>query len=230
MTGFNDRWDAMSKEEQQANGRSFRNSDLMFQSLEPPFGLISDADGMPLVLDVTPQALRAKHFATFPEKLVDPFVRGGTSERGACEKCRAPWERVVRVDGRRGKSYHSHDNDLSQGQSKSAPSPEIKRETTGWRPTCDCYDDLYRSYPQPRGVRKRRQRAAWPGRWKRVKKSPGSDKWPTVPCIVFDPFSGSGTTVRVATRFNRRGIGCDLSYHDIATQRTKDVQRKLFDD
>ena len=56
----------MEKREQQANGRSFRNSDLLFQSLESPFGLISDAEGMPLVLDVTPQTLRDKHYATFP--------------------------------------------------------------------------------------------------------------------------------------------------------------------
>ena len=103
-------------------------------------------------------------------------------------------------------------------------------KTFGWRPTCDCYDDLYRAYPQPRDAHKRRQRAAWAGRWKRVKSSPGKDDWATVPCTVLDPFNGSGTTVRVATRFNRRGIGCDLTYHDIAKKRNKDVQRTLFDD
>ena len=240
--GFNDCWDAMEKSEQQANGRSFRNSDLMFQSLESPFGLVSDADGTPLVIDVTPQALRAAHFATFPERLVEPFVRGGTSERGACEKCRAPWERVVEkhiaptakaakrciVDGR---DLAADKNSQGSNRQKDGHMPGYvsANKTTGWRPTCDCYDELYRAYPQPKGARKRSQRAAWPGRWKRVKNSPGKDEWSTVPCTVLDPFSGSGTTVRVATRFNRRGIGCDLSYHDIATQRTKDVQRTLFD-
>ena len=51
---------------------------------------------------------------------------------------------------------------------------------------------------------------------------------PKVPCTVLDPFVGSGTTLRVATRFNRRGIGCDLGYQDIAVKRTTNVQRMLI--
>jgi hypothetical protein len=31
------------------------------------------------------------------------------------------------------------------------------------------------------------------------------------PCIVFDPFIGSGTTIVVANALNRHGIGVDLS-------------------
>jgi DNA modification methylase len=33
------------------------------------------------------------HFATFPRKLVEPCVKAGTSERGVCPKCGAPWVR-----------------------------------------------------------------------------------------------------------------------------------------
>ena len=44
---------------------------------------------------------------------------------------------------------------------------------------------------------------------------------------VLDPFVGSGTTLRVAMRLNRRGIGCDLAYQDIAKKRTARVQRVL---
>ena len=32
-----------------------------------------------------------------------------------------------------------------------------------------------------------------------------------VPCIVLDPFSGAGTTVLVANRLGRNGVGLDLS-------------------
>jgi len=32
-----------------------------------------------------------------------------------------------------------------------------------------------------------------------------------VPCIVLDPFSGAGTTVLVADRLGRNGVGLDLS-------------------
>ena len=42
-----------------------------------------------------------------------------------------------------------------------------------------------------------------------------------VPCIVLDPFAGSGTTLSVAQALNRRGIGIDasLDYLDLAIKR-----------
>ena len=49
------------------------------------------------------------------------------------------------------------------------------------------------------------------------------------PCVVLDPFVGSGTTVRVAKRFNRIGIGCDLAYQEIAARRISNVQRQLME-
>lgn len=47
------------------------------------------------------------------------------------------------------------------------------------------------------------------------------DAEPT-PCVVFDPFCGSGTTVMVAQQLGRRGIGLDLSlpYLHLARERT----------
>ncbi len=33
------------------------------------------------------------HFATFPPKLVEPMIKAGTSERGCCPECGAPWYR-----------------------------------------------------------------------------------------------------------------------------------------
>ena len=38
--------------------------------------------------------------------------------------------------------------------------------------------------------------------------------------IVLDPFVGSGTTVAVAKRLSRRGVGLDLAYQDLARMRT----------
>ena len=35
------------------------------------------------------------HFATFSPKLVEPCILAGTSEKGCCVECGAPWERVV---------------------------------------------------------------------------------------------------------------------------------------
>jgi DNA modification methylase len=43
--------------------------------------------------------------------------------------------------------------------------------------------------------------------------------------LVLDPFVGSGTVVEVANRYGRRGVGVDLSYQDLAKERT--AQRGL---
>jgi len=43
---------------------------------------------------ITTQPTPEAHFATFPEKLVEPCIKAGTSERGCCSKCGSPIKRV----------------------------------------------------------------------------------------------------------------------------------------
>ena len=38
------------------------------------------------------------HFATFPPALVEPCIKAGTSEKGCCAECGAPWGRDVEKD------------------------------------------------------------------------------------------------------------------------------------
>ena len=165
--------DRVSIEEQNAIGANLRN-----------------------VWKIPTQGVSDAHFATFPEKLVEPCILAGTSAEGACEKCGAPWARVVETSsgGTTGESWHDHSSDAATGNNKPTGEKVYKTYragiTTGWKPTCDCEE-------------------------------------PTVPCTVLDPFVGSGTTLRVATRLNRRGIGLDLTYQDIAKKRTSRVQREL---
>ena len=66
-TGFNGRWDRMSKAEQQANGANKR-----------------------YVWTVATQTYKG-HFAVYPEKLVEPCILAGTSEHGVCDQCGTPW-------------------------------------------------------------------------------------------------------------------------------------------
>ena len=52
------------------------------------------------------------HFATFPTALVIPCILAGTSEKGCCPGCGAPWKRVVekkRIRTRPGKESKSYD-------------------------------------------------------------------------------------------------------------------------
>lgn len=94
------------------------------------------------VWTIPTQAFPSAHFATFPEALVTPCIRAGTSAKGCCEKCGAPWVRVVeRSGGTTGKSWVDHKADGQAGMSQKKPgfSPKgYHRQTTGWHPTCTC--------------------------------------------------------------------------------------------
>ena len=141
------------------------------------------------VWKIPTQGCSEAHFATFPEKLVEPCILAGTSEKGCCAECGASWERETeRTPMEIRRSERTHDLGRTRSSGTMTKPPTCK--TIGWRPSCEC------------GTK-------------------------PVPCVVLDPFAGSGTVVRVATRLNRRGIGCDLSYQDIAKKRTSNVQRQL---
>lgn len=125
------------------------------------------------------------HFATFPEKLVQPCVLAGTSEKGCCPECGTPWVRSVeRTGGTTGKSWHDHTQDEIAGQSQSSridiPSKGYKVRTMGWHCPCRC-DPIYKK------------------------------KEDAVPCIVLDPFLGSGTTALVALKLGRLFVGIELN-------------------
>lgn len=64
--GFNDRWDAMSKGQQQANGRLLRN----YEPAPLPVWRMATA------------AFREAHFATFPPELVERCIRAGCPRGG----------------------------------------------------------------------------------------------------------------------------------------------------
>jgi len=190
MDGHNQR-NGTWKQSYLPSSRNFRNTDLFYQSLEAPHGAIFCGDEM-VGLDVNPQAYSEAHFATFPEWLVTPLIKAGTSEKGACPECGAPWERVVEKSGGTiGKSWHSHENDIGLGQrtegemQKKIGDGTYQIKTIGWEPSCKC----------------------------------GHKE--TVPCIVLDIFGGSGTTKNVADRLGRKGVICELKMEYIEMARKR---------
>ncbi len=91
------------------------------------------------------------HFATFPPALVEPCIKAGTSEKGCCPECGAPWVRVVEktrtFESGSGKSGNipkgKHGPEL-QGGGETLDvrrGPCVSTKTIGWRPSCDCYDE-----------------------------------------------------------------------------------------
>lgn len=91
------------------------------------------------VWTINPEPTPEAHFATFPQKLVEPCILAGASERGCCPECGAPWERVVerdRIDNPGHKWGSRGDDGHSQHASHTVSELTVAR-TTGWRPACD---------------------------------------------------------------------------------------------
>jgi DNA modification methylase len=124
------------------------------------------------------------HFATFPTDIPRLCILAGTSEKGTCVACGAPWERVTEKiktfqsgSGRSGNPIAGKNGSTCQGGGDTGDirkGPVTTTITTGWRPGCKC----------PAAVR---------------------------PCLVMDPFHGAGTSMMVAQDLGRRYIGVELN-------------------
>jgi DNA modification methylase len=96
------------------------------------------------VWTIPTQPYSGAHFATFPPALAEPCIGAGTSERGVCPRCGAPWERVVEVERvRRDSGGHSPKRaGLNEGGEVTSGlvSNRLPVVTTvGWLPSCACY-------------------------------------------------------------------------------------------
>ena len=131
------------------------------------------------------------HFATMPPALAERCIKAGTSERGCCAECGAPWVRVVETT----RDERAFARDQRDGQSSGSSHRTIngvvpsfippKSTTTGWAPSCDC--------------------------------APHDP----IPCTILDPFGGAGTTALVADRLNRNATIIELNpeYAALARER-----------
>ena len=138
------------------------------------------------VWHLSPEPYAEAHFATFPTEVPRRAIKAGTSERGCCAACGAPWRRVVErknmviaPSGREGR-IAGHGQRSTSGAMVEPPTSK----TLGWKPGCGCGAEC-------------------------------------VPCVVLEPFLGSGTTVAVARELGRHGVGCELNpeYAKLARER-----------
>lgn len=122
--GFNDRWDAMSKEEQCAVMRNKRD-----------------------VWTIATSPYAGAHFATFPPALVEPCILAGTSAMGECSNCGAPWTRIVErefvpqpdVSLEKGIKGGNGQKPSYEGNSwDGTPRGTTAVTTMGWVPSCCC--------------------------------------------------------------------------------------------
>ena len=188
------------------------------------------------VWTIASEAFPEAHFATFPPGLVEPCVKAGTSKRGCCAKCGAPWARVIEQIPGRG-CYHDHSQDLSAGMSQPKPNALDGRQyyenhgspkTFGWYPTCKC--DGAEPLPKyPKRPKDESQLPEWRAQCaivtaQRKQLCDSIAHISTPPCTVLDPFGGSGTTAMVADRLQRNAVLIDRSpkYIAMAERRVRD--------
>ena len=154
------------------------------------------------VWTVSTKPYSGAHFATYPPDLIEPCILAGTSERGRCRACGAPWERVVEDTGERVQQHYAPGTQSAiykaDGHAKKPSANSVLdtgftrvMKTTGWQPTCQC-------------------NAGEP-----------------VPCLVLDPFNGSGTTGEVCIKHGRHYVGCELNqdYIELAKKRLQAAAR-----
>lgn len=184
---------------------------------------------------------RKDHFAVFPESLVEPCIKAGSSEHGVCGQCGAPWTRVVErtneIDASAKGSRFDQGKTGINGNGRVQEGERFMTRSTGWQPSCACYRtrNLCKRTRQDALQRKlemlREQLNALDDAygmdldedfnkvltefeqqtWRYRVSRRGYQQAPTVPAIVCDPFHGSGTSGAVAVALRRNYVGVDIS-------------------
>jgi DNA modification methylase len=93
------------------------------------------------VWTVSSQGYEGAHFATFPPKLIEPMILAGTSAKGACGRCGAPWRRVTEEQALRRdrpNEYVKRTGEDGTGNSCGNGVAGVDVKTVGWEPTCGC--------------------------------------------------------------------------------------------
>lgn len=194
------------------------------------------------VWNIATQQYKDAHFATFPEELCRRPILAGTSAKGACPNCSAPWKRIIdESEGETQGRYKASGQKATDtarrkklsGSRQAAWKEEHPDRTIGWRPACKCYGiPLIEGQPtRPSDEAKvekwKRDMDDWLARWAELK--PQYEILQTVPCIVLDPFAGSGTALFVANKHRRRWVGIELSEEYAKLARKRMAQKCLWE-
>lgn len=98
------------------------------------------------VWQIPTQAFPGKHYATFPLRIPEIAISNGTSERGCCPECGAPWERVTATQvlppsDRVNNLPFDHPSTTNQGEGATTLRNEVRALTVGWTPSCAHFPD-----------------------------------------------------------------------------------------
>lgn len=90
---------------------------------------------------IASESYEGAHFATFPRKLVELCILAGTSAKGCCVKCGAPWGRITsreQLKRDRPRDYVKRTGEEGTGSSCANSVAGVDVTTLGWEPTCNC--------------------------------------------------------------------------------------------
>jgi DNA modification methylase len=150
---------------------------------------------------------RGAHFAVFPTTLVEPCVLAGTSEQGCCSRCGSPLERVIEKSG--GSPKRTSEQLRQEAEERGIV---LDENNPGVASKGRASAGLYLPH-EPAEIKTTG--------WKPTCACKGSVK---EPCVVLDPFAGSGTVGEVAKSLGRDSILIELnpSYVELIKQRVGD--------
>lgn len=144
------------------------------------------------VWTINPRPYPGAHFATFPPALVTPCILAGTSAYGACAGCGQPYRRIVEKGAPRAAQQAACGADSDGGYDGQATKDY---ETAGAQDASATKARILAGMVETRTIG-----------WVTDCACPVSDP---VPCVVLDPFSGSGTTAATAHTLGRIGVGVE---------------------
>ena len=154
------------------------------------------------VWTVASEPFPGSHFATFPSELIRPMIRAGSSERGCCPACLAPWRRVTEKgqyskqspSKRKDAANNPHNHTTANSITQLVGGGFVPVFTRGWEPTCKC------------------------------------NAGDPAPCTILDTFGGSGTTGMVARQEGRACVMIELNPEYAAMHRARVMQVKTMAD
>lgn len=189
-----------------------------YHGFKSPSTIVPGGRNMRNVWAFPTQPYSGAHFATFPEEIPRRAILAATSARGACRQCGAPWRRITR----RQVAFES-------GSGRAGNPPGGKNGADYEQARSGDYDIRMGPVIDAETIG-----------WQPTCLCRGQ-RGTTRPCLVLDPFGGSGTTGKVATELGRNALLCDLGYARsspedqakgrdyaaLAERRTRNVQRPL---